>query len=659
MGVFRRWLFASSALALIVGGYGCSSNLDNGSSDDGALTEDSGKVLPTSQTDLLLYQGYNTVFDQGAGGCVTYPTDSPVTVGDIGVDAQITFVNSREQLAQQLGFDAQASFKLPQAGVDGRAQVMNSFKRNSASTNLLIRVGTYFYVDGGQTYTLTDEARALLQSDPRGFLQRCGDAVVTRLQYRAEVLGLLRLETNDQEKSVKASTDASVTAPALGSLADANAKVGATIDRLKTATNANLTLELYSQGFSPGGQISFENLEGEQVLTRLSDLFAKMDASIAADRQSMVNAVAAGRVPAQPPGAVASAAVATPSTGATTPADVANANLDDGGAPADNTDNGDPSAPSDGDGGAASSGTPPTNTGDSGTPNDTKGDGNAVAPDSPLPGTTPTVGPGNRAAIQRNARLGALAFHGYGETESISMSGVTDITQKADTFLRQVGQVEGRLENTYYEEVDAFVTATDPETYNLITTPKATVAELAPIAQQWTGAIKPTVTTTVTGQLRDAQLACVRYALGGDYTKCQMTEALSPLLTQGQKQLDDYAASGRIVRMGLVYGSAGALTVDTAKAACTKTGGRFPLDTEMPWLKPALAAKGGVSWVSSQKCAKGVGIYAGGDKLVCYDGLSVDWYDSVLSSLGISTRSAPVFCVNNSGPATVLSRPGE
>ena len=71
MKALRRWLIGTSVFAFLAVGTGCSSQAEDDSEEtEGALGEDSGKIVQTSQTDLLLYQGYNSVFDKGRGGCV-------------------------------------------------------------------------------------------------------------------------------------------------------------------------------------------------------------------------------------------------------------------------------------------------------------------------------------------------------------------------------------------------------------------------------------------------------------------------------------------------------------------------------------------------------------------------------------------------------------
>ena len=568
MKALRRLLIGSSILALFAASTACSGQAAGETEEDELGAEDSGKLVPTAQTDLLLFQGYDTVFDQGHGGagCVTYSPNVPVTVGDVGVDVKITWVKSREELARQLGFDAEASFKLPAAGVDGRTQVMNSFKRSSTTTNLLVRVGSYYSVQGGQSFKLTDPARQMLQSDPRGFLQMCGDAVVTSLQYRAEVIGLLRFDSNDQETSKKVAASAAVDAPSVRNVADAKAKVGATMDKVKSASGANMSIELVTQGFGPGGQINVENMQGEQALGRLGELFGKMAESIAADRAHAVEAVKAGRLPVA--------------------------------------------------------------------------DGVAA----------------ERGAIERSAKLGAITFHSYGKNESVPMDGVLAITQDTGKYLRELGKVEARLENTYYEEVNAFLEAkTDPETYNLDAAPKATTAELTPMAQAWAKKLKPDGEGSITRELKDAQQECVRYALGGNFSKCKKTDAVTSSIAKGNKALDEYAAQARIVRMNILYGSTGEVVVDSATASCAKSKGRLPKVEEMPWLKPAVTAKNGLAWVSvpTASCKSGVAIYGRSATPDCYDGWHLDWWDS------FRDRSAPVLCVAATGPRSTLAPPGE
>ncbi len=568
MKALRRLLIGSSILALFAMA-GCSGQSGEETEEDELGAEDSGKLVPTAQTDLLLFQGYDTVFDQGHGGagCVTYSPNVPITVGDVGVDVKITWVKSREELARQLGFDAEASFKLPAAGVDGRTQVMNSFKRSATQTNLLVRVGSYYSVQGGQSFKLTDNARQLLQNDPRAFLQRCGDAVVTSLQYRAEVIGLLRFDSNDTETAKKVATSAAVDAPSVRGVAEARAKVGATMDRVKSASGANMSIELVTQGFGPGGQINVENMQGEGALARLGELFAKMAESIATDRASAVEAVKAGRLPVA--------------------------------------------------------------------------EGNAA----------------ERGAITRAAKLGAITFHTYGKNETIPMDGILAITQDTGKFLRDIGKVEARLENTYYEEVNAFLTATDQETYNIDAAPKATVAELIPVAQAWARKLKPDGEGSVTRDLKDAQKECVRYALGGNFSKCKRNEAVNGALEKGNKALAEYAADARVVRMNILYGSAGEVVVDNAVAACARSNGRLPKFEELPWLKPAIASKNGLAWVKvpvTASCKSGIALHGRNATPDCYDGWHIDWWDS------FRDRSAPVFCVsNNTGPRSTLAPPGE
>jgi hypothetical protein len=562
----RLWM--GSMLAVFALASGCAGHAAGDEDEDGSElgAEDSGKLVPTAQTDLLLFQGYDTVFDQGHGGaaCVSYGANIPVTVGDVGVDVKVTWVSSREELAKQLGFDAESSFKVPAAGVDARSQVMNSFKRSSTTTNLLLRVGSYYSVQGGQTFKLTDSARQLLQTDPRGFLQMCGDAVVTSLQYRAEVIGLLRFDSNDQEASRKIAGQVALDAPALKSVADAKAKVDTTVETVKKSSSTNLSIDLVTQGFGPGGAINMEKVQGDEALGRLGDLFAKMAESVTKDRARAAEAVKAGRIP------------------------VANAN-------------------------------------------------------------------GERGAIERSAKLGAITFHSYGNNESIPMDGVLAITQDTSKFLRDIGQVEARLENTYYEEVSAFLNADDQETYNLDAAPKPTASELIPMAQSWAQKLKPDGEGSITRELKDAQQECVRYALGGNFTKCKPTDAVTSAIAKGKKALEDYAAQARVVRMNILYGSEGEVVVDNALASCAKSGGRLPKVDELPWLAPAIGAKNGLAWISTpvNACKSGVAIFGRSATPDCYDGWHMDWWDS------IRDRSAPVFCVAKNGPRVTLAPPGQ
>jgi hypothetical protein len=590
MSALRRWLFGSSVLAVLAFAPGCSSSADEGDEEEGALAEDSGKIIQTGQSDLLLYQGYNTLFDQGHNGCVTPAANLTPQVGDVGVDVKIALVRSRDELARSLGFDTDLSFKVPKAGADARAQVMNSFKKNSTSTTLLVRVGAYYFIDAGQSYSLSDEASALLQRDPRGFLQRCGDAAITKLQYRAEVIGLMKFDTNDQETTTKATGGAGVDVPAVGSIADAKAKVSGSVDKMKASSLSTMNLELYTQGFTPGGDMSVDNLQGDAAMAKLGELLKRMGASIDADRARDVEAVKAGKIPVLPAGAAAPPSTQVPP-----------------GADADKT-----------------------------------------------------AAPAQHNVIERAARLGAITFQAYAKTQSTSMAPVQKYLQDANKYLLEVGEVQSRLENTYSEEVNAFLSATDQETYNLASSAKATVPELEPFAQKYAGLLKPTSGSgTVAGKLKDAELDCVRMGISGDFSQCAKNDATAKLIAEGNKQLEDYNAEGRVVRMNILYGSAGALTVDNAKAACEKSGGRLPYDTEMDWLRPALAAKGGMAWVMSQKCEKSVGIFTGKEAPKCYNGWYMDWYDAILDATGLSQRAAPVFCVAKAGPRGALSRPGE
>ncbi len=572
MNPMRRFLLGTSLLAALACAPGCASSDGEGEEDEGALgAEDSGKVIPTTQSDLLLFQGYSTLFDQGHNGCVTFPSTLTPQVGDVGVDVKIDIVRSRDELARQLGFETELGFKLPKAGADARAQVMNSFKRNASTMTLLVRVGSYYFIDAGQSYSLTTEAKDLLQRDPARFLQRCGDAVVTRLQYRAEVIGLMRFDTNDSETATRASGNVGANAP-VGTVADAQGKVSGTYERVAQSTRASMNLELYTQGFFAGSNVGVENLQGDQAMARLGELLKNMAASLDADRKRDLQAVADGKLPVQQSGAA------------------------------------------------------------------------------------PTAG---RNVIERHARLSAITFHSYAKNQDVSMAPLTQVTQGAGRFLVEVGEVQGRLENAYFEEVNAFTQARDQETYNLSSASKATLAELEPVAQKWSGLLKPSAPETVSGKLKEAQLECVRQGIAGDFSKCSKTAEIEKLIDDGKKQLDEYGQTGRIVRMNIVYGSTSELTVDRAKDACTRSGGRLPYDTEMEWLRPALTAKGGFAWVMSRACPKSIGIFTGAQEPKCYDGWYMDWYDSLLDATGLSKRAAPVFCVANSGPRAVLPRPGE
>ncbi|MGE0871148.1 MAG: hypothetical protein AB7P03_21465 [Kofleriaceae bacterium] len=244
-------------------------------------------LADTSAKTLALHQGYNRLLDLGGKSCVE-PASVDESVGDVEEQFDVTLINTREQLAEKLGIDIGVKFKYILVNADADVGLVNTFTESTSSVNLLMRIRQGYGVLNEAPVTLTDEALALLNSDPDTFLLRCGNLYAKGLRYRAQMHMLIRFDASDETtaQNIKAMLGLGVNVPI-----PVGGSVGVNMEKAASMAGVTVGINVSSEGFLLNGTpasgavvASFINgaVTGE-TFTKLDEIRNAMSTSILGD----------------------------------------------------------------------------------------------------------------------------------------------------------------------------------------------------------------------------------------------------------------------------------------------------------------------------------------------------------------------------------------
>jgi len=110
----------------------------------------SGTIIPSRNQKMTLLAGYDSLFDANFNECVDRPDDAEasthVQTKDWAVEKQTTFVASRGQLLDELGFDGSLDIRSKLGGINGGANLVNSFSHDQLAINVLVKLSASYKV---------------------------------------------------------------------------------------------------------------------------------------------------------------------------------------------------------------------------------------------------------------------------------------------------------------------------------------------------------------------------------------------------------------------------------------------------------------------------------------------------------------------------------
>lgn len=292
----RPWLLGSSIALVLAFGQGCSGSQEEESEgEESALSTVNAKSLPTSLKAARLLQGYNPLIDQlSRESCVTpsLADRSAIEVGGVENTFQLTHANAKSDLAKEFNMDIGLNFRIPKVGGDATAQAVNTLKRSSTSSSMVVRVTKSYGVNTTRGFAI--KQKDLLVNKPLEFLRTCGAKVITGVRYEAQFVAVVTFDTKTQEQAkqiqaaVKAQGSAKIPKVAVAQVgADLKSKVA----QATAAAESNVSVKLFTSGFNAAGKVAVNGagLEtfqgGPELLSKVDQLLAALNDSVESARE--------------------------------------------------------------------------------------------------------------------------------------------------------------------------------------------------------------------------------------------------------------------------------------------------------------------------------------------------------------------------------------
>ena len=192
-----------------------------GKSDDPT----SGGVVATHSPDVRVLDGFHALLDATSGQCLEPTGSGPAySIGAIEKLFELRFVSAKEDLAKTLGIDVGLKVKYGAGSGAATASFLDGFKQTSSATHLLASARASYRVTNRRPVALTADAGALLASDPRAFLHRCGNFYVNGVEHEAQLFVMIRLDGLTEDASRAIHADLGLTAGAAPINVDASVK---------------------------------------------------------------------------------------------------------------------------------------------------------------------------------------------------------------------------------------------------------------------------------------------------------------------------------------------------------------------------------------------------------------------------------------------------
>jgi len=222
----------------------------------GGKEDQIGSVLTvTRDPSAQVFDGYNHVVDAAIRRNCVLPKDGGLAFADFRaggdqISTELQYLTSRKQLEQALDIDTQAKLALGPLGGAGQLALSRTFKSSERTVSILLRSRHVYTVINQQSHALTDEALAVLQSDPGQFARECGTDYIAGVAHGAELVLLIQIEsaTLDKKLQVQSKLEASGIKAGPASL---DASLGAKFTSALADETVNVSVSVQARGFVP------------------------------------------------------------------------------------------------------------------------------------------------------------------------------------------------------------------------------------------------------------------------------------------------------------------------------------------------------------------------------------------------------------------------
>lgn len=244
----RRSILTVSGLLLLGVAAGCSEPGEDASDSDDLQSRIGATPTATLLEAPQFFDGYNTLLDDSSPSCVTPAGGNgpAFTVGNITDDSKGSYVESREDLAKQLGLDLGLTLDYGVAHGNGALNLLRSFKKSNSSVNILIKVAQSYSVTSTRNAALTPDALAALK-DPNAFMAKCGDSFIRGVRYQAALTVLIHFEAANEDQAKQISADLGGKGASVAIPIDASMK--AKLEKTASTKGVVATASLTSTGF--------------------------------------------------------------------------------------------------------------------------------------------------------------------------------------------------------------------------------------------------------------------------------------------------------------------------------------------------------------------------------------------------------------------------
>jgi hypothetical protein len=256
---WRTLCFALLSLPIAAAHIAC---LEGGEADlDPEKSDTHGAGLtPTWSHGIKIFDGFNRVVDAPVrSDCVRpqsgSPAGAPFLAGEVASTFRLDYVDSRQELAEALDFDARAKIAEITDSLGGGASGGSSHALTSSDkhVSLLVHARETYVVHNQERHQLTEEALATLHTDPVEFVRRCGTEYVGGVAYGAELWMVLQIEASDVEEkqAVKSALDAS----GIVNGAKLNGDLDIALQSALKDASVRLTASADGRGFRPSADL--------------------------------------------------------------------------------------------------------------------------------------------------------------------------------------------------------------------------------------------------------------------------------------------------------------------------------------------------------------------------------------------------------------------
>lgn len=237
-----------------------------------------GDILATKNGNAFLLSGYHTLFDKTtSGSCVEAadePGVAPYTVGNVSEAFQLSYVTSREQLAEELGIDLGLQVRYGAVNAEGALGFVNRFSQTSRSVSFLLKATQEYTVTNRRAARLTDEAKGRLNTGANSFTRACGTSYINGVRYGAGLMLLITYRAVSAESAMALKASLGVEAAAQASPVSGDLQVR--LEKAASIDGVTVNIKALSEGvFLDDGDSGL--VDGLVVSSVDSSLFEQVD----------------------------------------------------------------------------------------------------------------------------------------------------------------------------------------------------------------------------------------------------------------------------------------------------------------------------------------------------------------------------------------------